>query len=49
MAEIAITVESKGGLLSIRACALSHLGEEPHFQWRDYSLAGRMHQAMNQN
>ena len=32
VAQTAIAVDFKSGLLSSRACALSHLGEEPYFQ-----------------
>ena len=42
-------VDFKSGLLSSTSCVMSHLGEEPHFQWTYYTLFGRMHQAMNQN
>ena len=49
MAKTAIAVDFESGHLSGRACALSQLGEEPHFQLTDHSLVGRMHQAMNQN
>ena len=47
VAQTAIALYLKSGLLNSRACA--YVGEEPHFQWTDYSLVGRMNQAMNQN